>query len=226
MLISEVAAVFVGGPLLALFGLGFNEETLSGLAILPTSLAIAAAAALIAHRLGPYTILTGRIRLVIAMMLPVTAVLLYDELDRQRSYEDHTIAGLYYPLTTGIWVWAVGLATALFAAAALRRRGRKALAWTTGAAGALVVTDLAVVVASLQAPSASAGLSALYWFSASLLGQDNLHVWNDNYSVYMLICSGYALGYVMAAMRPRHDSLPADLTSRAVPDMPATFQRV
>jgi hypothetical protein len=136
------------------------------------ALIVAGFAAAAAYWLGRCGAAMSPVWTAVVLLAPVTAGLLYADLDTQRWYRGNDVA--YMSLVNGILMWAAGIALVVIAAAALRRRAHHRWAWTVGTAGA-------VVVLAVFAP-----------------GQQNF-----SYLTYMMICSGYAVGYAIGAARER-----------------------
>ncbi len=202
-LLGTLGALIVAAAWMAIFpqsDLGIHtSDRLMGFALLPITLILASGAALSAWRLGLNTILRGTVPLILTILLPVTGGLLYAELATRQEHLDGVVSGPYTSLISGIIMWAGCVGLVLIAAAGLRMRGRKVLAWVTGAVGVLLAADFAMILPSLQSPRSGEGPAMLLRLPALFIGQDSLHGWNGNYSVYMLICSGYALGYIIGA---------------------------
>ncbi len=160
--------------------------------------------------LGHHSVLAGPFRTAVVLLIPLTAGLLYAEFDLQRSYSEQSVTSAGEPylrtsLVGAIVFWAAGLALVTMAAARLRSRKR---AWTAGVTGALLVLDLTVMVPNLRLAASVGDLSPLTWLPASFVGSAPVE-WNDNFSVYMMICSGYVVGYLIGQARRRPAPLAA-----------------
>lgn len=170
----------------------------------------AAGLALLARRLGRLTALTTAARVVPAVLLVGLPALLAAS---AKSYNTGS-------LVLGVLVWWCGLVVALAVVATLAGRGRSRAAWVAGTVGGLVAADLAFIAALLKKAGDGQldGAYAPMWLLFGLTDWDfGLHpdlaadvmpvtfVIGDMlgaYAPFYLICTGYAVGYVIGAMRP------------------------
>jgi hypothetical protein len=155
--------------------------------------------------LGRHLALSGPFRTPVVLLIPVTALLLLGEFEAQRQYPTYGIidASTHLPvvhtsLVGAILVWAFGLTLALIAAAYLRRQGRRVSAWIAGIAGAVVVLDLTVAVPNLRLGTGMGNLSLLTLLPGEFAGQ-SAGQWEGNFTLFMLMCSWYAVGYAIGA---------------------------
>ncbi|WFF00725.1 hypothetical protein [Micromonospora sp. WMMD964] len=110
------------------------------------TVAMAVLLAVFAVRWARHTALDGPLRIALGVVLPigVTAVVFLSAI----SPDDLAT------LVPGVLLWLAGLTPALWAAASLAVRSRLRAAWSVGVLGALAATDLAVILAVLDAISA------------------------------------------------------------------------
>lgn len=118
---------------------------------------------LISWRLGRRSALTGPIKTVLAVMIPLPLPPLLIGLDMPMGRDTNA-----EELLAGIAVWVPGLTLVLLWVAWLTRSGRTGAAWAAGIAGAFVVFDLAVIARFLPPVDFLDYTYAPLWFPVSL----------------------------------------------------------
>jgi hypothetical protein len=188
------------------------KDDLANRAGFAAALVLTLAVAAMASLLGRYSALDVPVVTAVVVMVPVAAALLYYELDSQRLYLLGAVdPSARHPLTGGILLWAGGLLVILALAGTARRR--PLLAWSVGIVGALAVIAVTVIVVQRAAHVPTPIPLPQLPFYDLVHEAGPSAVWDPGYTLYMLICSGYALGYTLparaAALRGRRIMLPA-----------------